>query len=68
VVTIINFSDSSDAHLMVRGHEDGVVVSEGGFGRGQFIFIPDTAVRPMIRALQEIEEAQRGKLQGVLRS
>jgi hypothetical protein len=64
VTVIISFSDSNDAHLLVQGKEDGVLVSDGepaGMG-GCAIFIPDTAVLPLIRALQEYEEMQQSRL------
>jgi hypothetical protein len=60
MTVIINFSDSHDAHLLVQSKEDGVVVSEG-FGANP-VFIPDNAVLPLIRALQEFEQEQQTRL------
>jgi hypothetical protein len=69
MTVIISFSDSNDSHLLVQGKEDGVAIADGSAIRdgapawANTIFVPDTAVLPLIRALQEYEEMQQTRLQ-----
>jgi hypothetical protein len=63
MTVVINFSDSHDAHLLVQGKPDGVLVSDGAGLHENAVFIPDVAVLPLIRALQEFEQEQQSRLQ-----
>jgi hypothetical protein len=62
VTVIISFSDANSDHLIVRGEEDGVSLMLQRDDQQQ-VFVPDIAVLPLIRALQEFEQEQQTRLQ-----